>query len=128
MHSKLAMLWPTHQSSPSMGWDGTSASPCAVGPPEQELPFSPQPCSPATLQPRSMCQPATKGSLSGGSWRRAGSGAGRRNLQLGKKQIHFQELHWNECQFPKQNCHFSVRMTVASELKGCYFQLKMPLP
>lgn len=56
----LAVLWPTHQASPSMGWDGTSASPCAVGLLEQQQLLALQPCSPAAPQP---CSPAPRASL-----------------------------------------------------------------
>jgi len=54
-----------------MGWDLGIAVRCGTpGAAAAPRPAALQPCSPTALQPRSTCQPATKGSLSGGSWQR----------------------------------------------------------
>lgn len=85
---------------------------------------------PAALQPHSPAAPLHVPACHKGLFERGQLAAalGGEICSWGEKQIHFQELRWNGCQFPKQNCHFSVRMTVASEPEGCYFQLKMPSP
>lgn len=55
------------------------------------------------------------GPLSRGSWQR---GCEEKFAAGGKSKFISRSCKGNECQFPKQNCYFSARLTVAWELEG----------